>query len=54
MTDEELERYVELIKIMREDGILLVLRSLSSAAILEGMEQMREIYEREEEKVFKR
>jgi len=53
MTDKELERYADLIKIMGEDGIILVLRSLSSAAILEGMEQMREIYEREEGKVFK-
>lgn len=53
MTDKELERYADLIKIMGEDGIILVLRSLSSAAVLEGMEQMREIYEREEGKVFK-
>lgn len=52
MTDKELERYADLIKIMGEDGIILVLRSLSSAAILEGMEQMREIYEREERKVY--
>jgi hypothetical protein len=51
MTDKELERYAELIKIMGEDSILLVLRSLASAAILEGMEKMREIYEREEGKV---
>ena len=51
MTDEELERYAELIKIMGEDSILLVLRSLASAAVLEGMENMRVIYEREERKV---
>jgi ketol-acid reductoisomerase len=53
MSDEELQRYADLIKLMGEDGIILVLRSLSSAAVLEGMEQMREIYEREEGKVFK-
>jgi hypothetical protein len=50
MTDKELERYAELIKLMGEDSILLVLRSLASAAVLEGMENIRVIYERKDTK----
>ena len=51
MTDEELERYAEAIRMLGEESIMMVLRAVSSAAILKGMERTRELYEREERKV---